>query len=112
MTGMYPASNGLRGAGDAGVAPAPWGGCPRKDPAVHDELLHDGSMVLYHTGHRQVLTLNPTAALVWECCDGAHDPAALAAEVRDVFPDAPAPERDVRALLDQLRAGGMLLAAT
>lgn len=110
MSGTLPVSDGM------GLATAPRSSAadrwPRKDPAVHDELLGDGSMVLYHAGRQQVLTLNPTAALIWECCDGAHDLAAIAGEVREIFPTAPDPEGDVRTLLGTLRERGMLLDTT
>lgn len=93
-------------------APLPWGEKPRQDHRVHDELLPDGSMVLYHTARQQVLTLNPTAALVWACGDGDHDLAAIVAELRGIFPAAPDPERDVLDLLRQLHEHGMLLDET
>jgi len=82
---------------------------PRKNDCVHDELLADGSMVLYHSCLHQIMTLNPTAALVWECCDGAHTLAMLAREVRAVFPDAPDLEADMLALLQQLIEHGMIV---
>lgn len=87
---------------------APWGGKPRKAPDIHDELLPDGSMLVLHTVRQDVLTLNPTAALIWECCDGEHDEAAIVAEVRALFPDAPDPAQDVRDLLLRLHESGML----
>lgn len=85
---------------------------PRKAPTIEDELLPDGSMVLFDTERNALLTLNPTAALVWECCDGEHDLAALIAEVRDVFPTAPTAEADVRAVLADLRERGLLVSET
>ena len=81
---------------------------PIKNAQVRDELLADGSMVLYHSGTRELMTLNPTAALVWECCDGGHDEAAIAAEVREAFPDVATIEHDVAALLHDLSTRGML----
>lgn len=96
----------------AGEAAGARGTLPRKAPCVHDELLADGSMILYNACQQQVLTVNATAALVWECCDGAHDLAALVAEVREVFPDAPDPARDIRELLDHLHEQGMLVAVS
>jgi len=90
------------------AAPAPWGERPRKAPDIHDELLPGGSMLVFNTARQDVLTLNPTAALIWECCDGEHDEAAIVAEVRAVFPAAPDPARDVRDLLLGLHEGGML----
>jgi uncharacterized membrane protein YphA (DoxX/SURF4 family) len=81
---------------------------PAKADCVHDELLPDGSVVLYNACRRQALTLNATGALVWECCDGSHRVDAIAGVVRDVFPAAPDAVRDVVALLQQLRDAGMV----
>src|SRR6476661_6019160 len=72
---------------------------PKKNHCVAEELLLDGSMVLYHSCRQQIMTLNPTAALVWECCDGAHSLAMIAQELRDVFPDAPTIEDDIMSVL-------------
>ena len=93
---------------DASIPAAPWGERPRKAFDIHDELLPDGSMLVFNTVREDVLTLNPTAALIWECCDSEHDEAAIVAEVRAVFPDAPDPARDVRDLLQRLHESGML----
>ncbi len=84
---------------------------PTKVAGVLDELLADGTMVLFSPVGQQIITLNPTAALIWECCDGAHAVAAIADEVRDVFPDAPAVEGEIGALLGELRAKGMVVDA-
>ncbi len=84
---------------------------PTKVAGVLDELLADGSMALFSPVGQQIITLNPTAALIWECCDGVHTVAAIADEVRDVFPDAPAVEREIGALLGELRAKGMVVDA-
>ena len=81
---------------------------PQRDPRVLDELLADGSMVLFHTLSRKLMTLNPTAALVWECCDGEHTEEAIAAEVQAVFPQATGVADDVAAVLGDLRAREML----
>jgi Coenzyme PQQ synthesis protein D (PqqD) len=81
---------------------------PIKSSHVSDELLADGSMVLFHASTRRLLTLNPTAALVWEYCDGSHSPAAIAAAVSAVFPDVPAVSDDVERILLDLREQGML----
>lgn len=81
---------------------------PTKDALVRDELLADGSMVLFHPQTRQLVTLNRTAALVWEYCDGQHSEAAIADELLSVFPDATTVADDVAAVLAELREGGML----
>ncbi len=81
---------------------------PRKNGCVRDELLADGSMVLYHTCRQELMTLNPTAALVWECCDGAHSIAMIGEELREVFPDAADITTDVLPLLQELIAHAMI----
>jgi len=81
---------------------------PMKDASVRDELLADGGMILYHTTANLLTTLNPTAALVWEYCDGRHDFAMIAAEIRDIFPDVPTMEEDVATILRDLQARGLL----
>lgn len=80
-----------------------------KAAAVQDELLVDGSMVLYHTGTWRIVTLNPTAALIWECCDGAHTVPMIADELRAIFADEINAERDVLRLLGELREQGMIV---
>jgi peroxiredoxin len=80
---------------------------PMKERCVHDELLADGSMVLYNACRNQVMTLNPTAALVWEYCDGDHDVDAIAAELREVFPHARDARHDVLVVLRDLVKSGM-----
>lgn len=42
----------------------------RKETLLSQEM--DGELVLYDPGRDRVHTLNPTARLVWEHCDGAH----------------------------------------
>jgi hypothetical protein len=81
---------------------------PIKQPWVEDELLADGGMILYNGKRNEVLTVNGTGALVWECCDGAHDVDAIVSEIRDVFPGAEEIERDVRDLVHQLWQAGMI----
>jgi hypothetical protein len=88
--------------------PLPPDAKPIKDDCVSDELLPDGSMVLYNNCQRQLLTLNGTAALIWEYCDGQHELRDIAEEVRGVFPDAHDAERDVREVLERLLEASMI----
>lgn len=81
---------------------------PLRDSRVLDEVLADGSVILYHTGSRVLMTLNPTAALVWDLCDGTHDEPAISGEVAEVFPAVTTIAADVRAILSDLRSRGML----
>lgn len=83
---------------------------PVRDPRVLDELLADGSLVLFHTATRVLMTLNPTAALVWEYCDGVHDEAAIVDQVHAVFPQAGSLAADIETILVDLRSRGMLRA--
>jgi len=77
---------------------------------VHDEMLADGSLVLYNGCRQQVLTLNPTAALVWEYCDGEHSVDAIVDEIAGVFPSEPRPDLDVRTMLDSFLQTGLIMA--
>jgi hypothetical protein len=81
---------------------------PMKRAGILDELLADGSLVLYDAARREVITLNPLAAYVWECCTGEWDVRAIAAEARALFPDAPRVEADVFAFLDDLRRADLI----
>ncbi len=86
----------------------PEGARPLKDGCVHDELLSDGSMILYNGCRHQVLTINPTAALVWEYCDGEFDIPTIVSELRGMFPESAAIEADVQHVLDNLVQAGMI----
>ncbi len=81
---------------------------PRRSECVRDQLLADGSMVLYHTCRQEIMTLNPTAAFIWECCDGARSVALIADELRAVFPDVPGISADILPLLRELLDRGMI----
>ncbi len=81
---------------------------PTKPRWVRDESVAWGT-VLYniHTAH--TMTLNATAALIWDYCDGQHDVASIAAELREVFPDAPDTESDLVGVLHKLMFAGMII---
>jgi hypothetical protein len=80
----------------------------KQESCVQTEALPDGGAVLYNGCNRQVLTLNATAALVWECCDSDHEVRDMVAEVTDVFPAAAGAERDVRQVVQMLADAGMV----
>jgi hypothetical protein len=54
---------------------------PRQSPTTHTERLGDEASV-YDWERAQVYALNPTAASVWQQCDGATSPEAIAAALR------------------------------
>jgi PqqD family protein of HPr-rel-A system len=67
-------------------------------------------VVLYHRRSRHALVLNPTGSWIWELLAEPASVAGLVAELRRHYPtvsleDA---ERDVTALLDDLRTHGMI----
>lgn len=106
-----PVERTLMGVRPVPLAAMPPHARPLKQDCVQDELLPDGSIVLYNGCQRQVMTLNATAALVWEYCDGEHEVDAIVAEVREVFPTSADADRDVRGLLDTLLQGHMVAPA-
>jgi hypothetical protein len=87
----------------------PAGAAPRKDPCVTDELMSDGSMVLYNSCRNRMSTLNGTAAFVWESCDGFHTIEDIAAELGEIFPGGEDIEGGVREALAGLLRDGMIV---
>lgn len=67
-----------------------------------DEPLPDGGLILFDTESRLILTLNATAAFVWECCDATHDLHSIVSQLHEIFPAAEEIERDVRSVLTTL----------
>jgi len=112
-TALLPATEEGNGTGDRprendSPIPSAVPDRPRRAAPVRDQLLADGRMVLYQVDTMQRAMLNPTAAFVWACCDGAHDLPAIVAEVRELFPSVPTVEHDVTRILKNLHKGGML----
>ena len=54
---------------------------PRQSPTTHTEQLGDEASV-YDWARAHVHALNPIAARVWQHCDGATNPDAIAAALR------------------------------
>lgn len=81
---------------------------PTKAGWVRDESVAWGT-ILYNTHTAHTMTLNATAALIWEYCDGRHDVASIAAELREVFPCAPDTESDLVGVLHKLMYAGMII---
>lgn len=82
---------------------------PTKRADILDELLVDGSIVLYDAARRTIITLNPLAAYVWECCTGEQDVRAILNDARALFPDTPQVDGDVLAFLDHLHRAGLIV---
>jgi hypothetical protein len=79
--------------------------CPQRSPTVHIEEMGE-EVCLYDRQRRQVHALNPTAALVWQRCDGTTSPEGLAAALQENFavPDNAAAALVEVALWDLARA--------
>lgn len=82
-------------------------------PTRRDDLLVKdiGGEKLVHGGPDDAIhVLNPSAALIWDCCDGHHGVDDIAQALRDHF-SVPAGRdvlADVRSTLDVLAAKGLL----
>jgi len=73
---------------------------------VEDELM------LHDSATEKVYVLNPTAALVWSLCDGAHTIEQMVAAVESQFSKTAEPAdipQDVRQTLDWLNEYGLLV---
>jgi hypothetical protein len=79
---------------------------PRRTDGVHAENL-DAELCLYDSRRHLVHSLNPTAALVWEWCDGQTSPATMAAKLRTTL-DTPHAEELVWLALAELEKAHLL----
>ncbi len=71
----------------------------------------DDELVVYDADSGRSYVLNPTAACIWELCDGLHSLPAIAQQLCVAF--AIPYERaldDVRELIDDFHAAGLLAA--
>jgi len=87
---------------------------PAPNPQVLFTEIDDGSGVLLHLDTKFYYTLNPTAVVVWKALrDGdGPDAGALAARlVADFQVELDVARRDVAAVLEDLLADGLLVAA-
>ena len=73
----------------------------------------DGESVVYDEATGNLHHLNPTATVVFSLCDGTVSARELAVEIAEAF-DQPTDEveRQVRRLLRELRAQGLVVART
>jgi len=60
-----------------------WGvvGSPLRNKEYTTRLLPDGYVAIIDSEHKQVHSLPPLAALVWELCDGKHTVSEIADEI-------------------------------
>lgn len=82
---------------------------PTRRAGIQAKPLHD-ELVLYDTGGSAIHVLNPTAAAVWNLCDGAHSLDEIAAALAVAFAVAPGEDvrGDVRRILAEFAAKALL----
>ncbi len=80
---------------------------PRKASALEVHLIDD-QVVVFETGTDRVHCLNPTAALVFELCDGSRPVAAIVDTVRDAYKLSENPVDAVNTCLADLRTAGII----
>ena len=81
---------------------------PKKSEQVYVEAIEQ-ELCVYDWQGQKMHTLNPTAVLVWELCDGQTSPAAMAARLEQEL-DVPDANKLVWLSLDRLeKAVGRLL---
>lgn len=80
---------------------------PRQAEALEVNEADDG-LVVYDAGRDQVHHLNPTAAVIFDLCDGSRDADEIAAVLAELFALPAPPVEEARAGLDDLAARGLI----
>jgi len=80
----------------------------RRSNVTFTEVEETGEAVLFIPAEQRAVVINATAAVVWLLCNGERDAAALAAEL-GAATGSTVPIDDVRRILEQLTAEGVLL---
>lgn len=57
---------------------------PRRAPRLELDEVDDG-LIVYQESTERLHHLNPTAAIVFQLCDGSHDAASIAEIVGELF---------------------------
>lgn len=82
---------------------------PRKVESLEVNEADDG-LVVYDPAQDQVHHLNPSAAVIFDLCDGVRGANEIAAAVAEVFGLSEPPLADTRSGLDELAALGLIQA--
>ena len=82
--------------------------CPRQKQDYKLEAL-DGELLLYHVGETRIMHFNPTAALVWQLCQGDRTVEGIARLLADAFPESrESVHEDVTAMLHRFEEAGCI----
>lgn len=81
---------------------------PQRNPHLLTHQLQD-ELVLYNSRQDVAHTLNATALLVWQCCDGEHEVEDIISKVRTRYNVPPeAVRQDIQNLLNKFQALGLI----
>jgi hypothetical protein len=102
------------GGGRAAARERRGGGSPamsaerlRRSPGLELNEVEDG-LIVYQESTERLHHLNPTAAIVFELCDGSHDAASIATIVGELFALGRAPADVVSACIARLVNEGLV----
>jgi len=87
--------------------PFPFDALPSKIEALETHLIDD-QFVVYEPQADVVHYLNPSAALIFELCDGQHRVSEILELVRDAYSLPGAPVEDIMACLASLKSAGIV----
>ena len=82
---------------------------PMQQDDTLDQLLKDGSLILFRGDGEDMLVLNPLAALIWDASTGHDTVEAIVRGLQTHFPEQTSLEGDVLACLDALVGKGFLI---
>ena len=85
---------------------------PTRTAGTGSRELPNGELALLSSDDEQLILLNALGAVVWELCDGARSPEAIAAIISEQFRDVPPGQisADVEALIRELgRVGAVVV---
>ena len=80
---------------------------PIRNDSVEVDEVSDG-YVVYDGSRDRVHYLNQTAAVIFEFCDGKHEPEDIVARVAKAFDLGPSAHDEIRAGLDSLLKEGLV----
>jgi hypothetical protein len=83
------------------------GSAPRKIAGLEAHFLDD-QVVVFKPGAQQVTSLNPTAALVFELCDGNRSVSTIVDLVREAYGLMESPADEVMTCLASLSEAGII----
>ena len=82
--------------------------CPKRRSDLSYRTINGEALIL-NRAEKRLHQLNPTASLIWDCCDGAADITAIIDRLTSAYEVDPSTARkDVEEVLSQLRRSNLL----